>query len=534
MRLLRRHVLRAVTGPFIFSLAACTGLMMINQLAKRFGDLVGKDLPTGVIVEVLMLSIPFIIALTLPMAVLIAILYGYSSLGSDNEITAMRASGISVTQMLRPALIAGVVLMVVNFLFLDQVLPRSNARLKNLQSGIGVKKPAFQMRDQAINNLPPYFIRAARVYPGSGRLTGVEIFDLSLVDGRRVIYADSGTMAFAANKTDLVLTLFTGKVHEYKALEPTRFQVTRFVKNTIRVKNVQNLYQRDSVNFDRGDREMTTCEMMDQVSSFHRMRARAGATRHDYARRDLKTLMRLIQPITTPQIADSTPPVKHCGAWRVVEKQIGLWLLPESAEAMVAMAAMDTVVDEAVQPPQPKPRQPVPTRIAQPQPIPAAVSLRMDTAGVRQPIVTPGMLLPLTSLTDVSAAQQDERFAVTQAQKFSVEIHKKYTISVACLSFVLIGVALALRFPRGGMGLVIGGGLLIFAVFYISMVGGESLGDRGLVSPALAMWAPNVLVLGVGVIGLIRVNREFGSTRGGDFSDLLDLLTRPFRRRKVS
>ncbi|MBL8987883.1 MAG: LptF/LptG family permease, partial [Gemmatimonadetes bacterium] len=190
MRLLRGYIRRSVTGPFLFSLGACTGLLLVNQLAKRFGDLVGKDLPWQVIVEVLALSIPFIIARTLPMAVLVAILYGYSQLGQDNEITAMRASGVSVMQMLRPALVGGFVLALVNFLFVDQVLPRTNARLGNLQTDISQKKPAFQMREQAINTLHPYSIRAGRVLPGSGRLRDVEIFDVSMIDGRRVVYAD--------------------------------------------------------------------------------------------------------------------------------------------------------------------------------------------------------------------------------------------------------------------------------------------------------------------------------------------------------
>jgi lipopolysaccharide export system permease protein len=520
MRLLRRHIFRSVTGPFLFSLAACTGLMMINTLAKRFGDLVGKDLPASVIVEVLVLSVPFIIALTLPMAVLVAILYGYSQLGSDNEITAMRANGVSVIQMLRPALWAGFALMLVNFLFIDQVLPRSNARLKNLQSGIGVKKPAFQMREQAINNLPPYFIRAARVLPGSGRLTNVEIFDLSLLDGRRVIYADSGAMAFDGNQTDLILTLHNGKVHEYKTLEPGRLQITRFVKNTIRVKNVQNLFQRDSVNFDRGDREMTTCEMMDQVSAFRRTVARAVETRADYARRDLKTLMRLTQTGLPVQVPDTSAPAKHCGQWRVLERAIGKVLLPEVAEAQ--------------QPTPPKPAQAKPVNpVVAPRPIPPNVPL-VDSApilGADRGGMIGQNLVSLTTLSEVAAAQQDQRYGITQAHRFEVEIHKKYTISVACLSFVLIGVALALRFPRGGMGLVIGGGSVIFAVFYVSMVGGESLADRGILSPALAMWFPNILVVAAGVLGLIRVNREFGSTRGGDVADLFAILTAPFRRR---
>src|ERR1041384_3710000 len=124
MRLLRGHLLRSLTGPFIFAWTALTGMMMLNQLSRRFGDLVGKGLPAGVITEVLALFIPFIVALTLPMAILVAVLYGFTQLGVDNEITAMRANGVSVQQMIRPVFLAGMVLSLANFLLLDQILPR--------------------------------------------------------------------------------------------------------------------------------------------------------------------------------------------------------------------------------------------------------------------------------------------------------------------------------------------------------------------------------------------------------------------------
>ncbi len=497
MRLLRRYILRSVAGPFFFSLGACTGLLLVNQLAKRFGELVGKDLPVGIIIEVLLLSIPFIIALTLPMAVLVAILYGYSQLGADSEITAMRANGVSVGQMLRPALVAGLALAAISFLFVDQVLPRTNARLGNLQRDIGEKRPAFQMREQAINALGQYYIRASRVFPGSGKMSDVQIFDHSAYDGRRVIYADSGLMTFDETGVDLILQLFNGKVHDYKTSEISQLQVTRFGHNTIRVKAVQNLFERDTANFSRGDREMTTCEMMDQVTSSRRRATRAAGTRQDLARTDLRALMRISHSGVVPTIAD-TGKISHCGAWRTFERAFGKLLLPEAAAAQN----------------------------------PIQTPLITDTTG-RQTVNPTNQAMPmLTSIAEVTVTRDDERTSRTQADRFLVEIHKKYSISVACFSFVLIGVAMALRFPRGGMGLVIGGGLLVFAIFYVCLVGGESLADRGYASPAVAMWLPNVLMLLAGTIGLIRVNREFGSTRGGDIADLVETMLRPFRFRK--
>jgi lipopolysaccharide export system permease protein len=142
-------------------------------------------------------------------------------------------------------------------------------------------------------------------------------------------------------------------------------------------------------------------------------------------------------------------------------------------------------------------------------------------------VAAPSQTLPLPqapTLNEVSDARDQQHTASRRVRQFTVEIHKKFSLSVACTTFVLIGIALALRFPRGGMGLVIGASLVIFAVFYVGLTVGENLGDPGIMNPVLAMWLPNLVVLILGVLGLLRVNREFGSTRGGDLADLADFL----------
>jgi lipopolysaccharide export system permease protein len=352
------------------------------------------------------------------------------------------------------------------------------------------------MREQQINNLPPYSIRAARVFGGSGRLLDVEIYDLSLVNAKRVIYADSGIMAFSDNGQDLILRLFVGRVHEYDNNAAGQIQISRFAVNTVRVKDVQNLFERDSTNFRIDDREMTVCQMMDEVDKYRRLARHAAQVRVAQLEQDLKVLMQL-SPGEAPAPPD-TSRIEHCGVWRTVERAVGRILLPEVAVARA-------------------PNDPPPFELSTPVP-PRA---RGDSGNPS-----------LSSLAEIQVARADAAHYQRRANAFSVEIHKKYSISIACFTFVLIGVALALRFPRGGMGLVIGGGLAIFALFYVCLVGGEALGDVGTVSPVLAMGLPNVLVLLSGIAGLLKVNREFGSTRGGDLSDLFDIVRRPFRTRR--
>ncbi|NOT09485.1 MAG: YjgP/YjgQ family permease, partial [Gemmatimonadales bacterium] len=319
MRLLRAHILRSLAGPFLFAWAALTGMLMLNQLSRRFGDLVGKGLPAGVITEVLLLFIPFIVALTLPMALLVAVLYGFSQMASDNEITAMRANGVSVLQMLRPALIAGVLLALGNFFFVDQILPRTNLRLLGLQSDIAQKKPTFSLKERVMNNLPgsQYFLEASTLEPGTGRMREVVIYDLSPADGRRVIYADSGYMAFEPDGKDLGLTLYHGRANEYKTAEPGTVHVTSFASNTIRVRDVENAFRQNFGSAQRGDREMTTCEMRDRVNLSRISARKARAHRRWLAENDVRAILNLLAVPEQPVVTEPPPPT--CGAWRRFE-----------------------------------------------------------------------------------------------------------------------------------------------------------------------------------------------------------------------
>jgi lipopolysaccharide export system permease protein len=426
------------------------------------------------------------------MAILVAVMYGFSQMGADSEITAMRANGVSALQMLRPALLAGVVLTVTNFFFVDQVLPRTNLRLLNLQTDIGQKKPMFKLKEQVMNNLPgsQYFLQASRIEPGTGQMREVVIYDMSPADGRRVIYAETGTMSFERDGKDLAVNLFKGRTHEYKTAEPATVHVTRFEINRVRVRDIENAFQQ-SFGTLRGDREMTTCEMMDRVDAARRTVTRAATHRLRLAQNDVRSLMRMYA-VPDDRAAIGIPePVRadRCRWWRPVERAIGRFLLPKPATAQEPG---------------------VPVQVAAPE------------------------IASLSTITDVSTAAEEETFARRDVNQFSVEIHKKYTLSLACLSFVLIGTALALRFPRGGIGLVIGGSLVIFAIFYVGLTAGEQLADRGYISPALSMWLPNGIVLVAGILGLVRVNKEFGSTRGGDLGDLSDTLFGWIRRRKAA
>src|SRR5216110_3361237 len=86
VRTISRYLLRQHVAPLGFALAALTSLMLIQQVAKQLSSLLGKGLPAAVIAEVFVLSLPFIVAVTLPMAVLVAVLHVFTRLAGDNEM----------------------------------------------------------------------------------------------------------------------------------------------------------------------------------------------------------------------------------------------------------------------------------------------------------------------------------------------------------------------------------------------------------------------------------------------------------------
>lgn len=90
--------------------------------------------------------------------------------------------------------------------------------------------------------------------------------------------------------------------------------------------------------------------------------------------------------------------------------------------------------------------------------------------------------------------------AVARAAAFEVEIQKRFALAAACMVLALVGASLVSRFPRGGVGLVIGGSILVFAGYYAALVVGESLADRQVVAPSVAMWMANALLLGVALM----------------------------------
>src|SRR2546423_10970829 len=134
---------------------------------------------------------------------------------------------------------------------------------------------------------------------------------------------------------------------------------------------------------------------------------------------------------------------------------------------------------------------------------------------------------PPPPAVDAAALSQRENLRIRlqdSAQlmnSYGVEIHKKFALAVACFVFVLLGAPIALRFPRGGVGLTIGVSLFVFALYYVCLIAGESIAKRGMMPAVVSMWTANGIFALVALWMLAQMGQEGTTTRGGDMKEML-------------
>ncbi len=517
VKILSRYVLKEHLGPLTFSLTALTSLLLLNYIAKQFGNLVGKGIPWTAVAEFFLLSIPFTVALTLPMAVLVATLHAFSRLAAENEVTALRASGVSLSRLMTPVLIAAAGVTLLMIVFNDQILPRTNHQLAVLQSDIAQKKPTFALREQVINEVSPgkLFLRANRLDEASNLMRDVTIYDLSDPTRKRTIYADSGNMALARNQSDLLMTLYHGSMQDVPIANPTQLQRLFFNTDLITVKGVANQFQKSGDAQSKGNREMSVCEMQREVARGRHeyMTARTEFLRD--RRIALDSGMKLSTEVTQ---ADTHVPSSvslggvYCGLLR---------------SAGIAYLGAQTVL-----PIQQPPRATLPIAGAGvPQaatPSPGTVTALPHGAGIAPPSrpgQVSGAMAPSAGQSVSPSMLEVTRIRMTDARTLinsdEIEIHKKFALAVACFVFVMLGAPIALRFPRGGVGLTLGVSLFVFALYYIGLTAGAAAASQGLLPPVIAMWAANVIFAAVASVLLWRMGTESNTARGGDLREAL-------------
>lgn len=417
-------------------------MLFINFFLRAIDRFLGKGLSALTIFEYLFLNLAWIIALAVPMAVLIATLMAFGRMSEDNEINAMRASGISFTSILKPALIFGVIICLTLTYFNNYILPEMNFYARLLQGDIHKKRPGLEIEPgHFINTIPDYSMIIRK--DNNGMMEDVRIFSKENQEIQTSIYSLTGELEMLDDA--IVLMLYDGEIHELDLNDYKSYRRINFKQHKIIIPaDDMMLARRDTSN--RSDREMTVPMMLNKKANYNkrseRVQTRIG---------------------------------------RAFNKVIGDSIVPISMDD--ALLQMDNY---------------------------RAEMLNKDLTPVEQ-------RRQERKLKSLERQMNNEYRLIQNYQKsqnkYAVEIHKKFSLPIACILFVLVGAPLGTLTRKGGFIVAISMGFGFFLIYYIFLIGGEELADRNRVSPFIGMWAPNFLLLITGIYLTLNTVRDRASIR---------------------
>src|SRR5689334_4351514 len=430
VRILPYYILRQHLVPFLLGFGVVTFVFEMDVLFDYLDLVINRGVPAGAVLQLFGLSLGFVVALSVPCAVLIATLMTFGRLSQDNEITALRASGVHLFRAILPPLLAASGLAVGLTFFNNYIYPDANHAFASLLVDIGRMRPTVKLQEGVfITDFPGYNLLVQSVNGRTNEMKGITIYQSNAGGPPTTILAKSGFLSYTPDGRDALLELKDGEIHEIPADAEgsRRYRRLTFRTHVIHIAGAGRILER-TVRDQRSDREMSARELLDERAEMLRQ---YEDSRH--SRADL--LMQYGAP--SDVIAALTPerapfPARVAAAWN------RMWHRP-------------TLLDQFA--------------LKRPEVRGTLDLWRSERDGLRQRIAG-----------------------------VSVEIHKKFSLPVACVVFVLIGAPIGMRVRRAGPAIAFIS-IAFFLFYYLCLVGGEELARRLMLPAWLSMWLPN-LVLG--------------------------------------
>ena len=266
MKILERYILRENFKPFIASLAVVTFVMVLDRLLDLLNVIIEKQLNVFTVVQIFGLSLPFMLALTIPMAVLLATIMSFGRLSTDNELVAFKSCGINIFTLMKPTVIAAILLSVFMLYFNDNILPNSNHLLKNKMIQVNYRRPATAIKSGVFNEAKDVTIYVRERI--DDELYGILIYNRETSNFPATISAAHGTIELSDGGNSMKATLYNGQMQERDDKNKDIFNIRTFKKL---VMNMPDLgYRMKDVESDyRGDRELNV-EAMEDIITGHK------------------------------------------------------------------------------------------------------------------------------------------------------------------------------------------------------------------------------------------------------------------------
>jgi lipopolysaccharide export system permease protein len=448
LMIIYRYIIKEHILPFLYSLGILIFIFAMQLAVQMLDKIISKGLSIGVVLEIFAINIAWVIALAIPMAILVATLMTFGTMSGNNEIMAIKASGHNLPFLLTPVFLAACVLTVLSIYFNNDILPDANHRAANLLTDISRKKPAaFIEPGVLITTFENYALYAKKVNAQTGTLGDLKIFSNLPGEDPSTTVAEHGELTMTKDEKFLKLTLYNGETHRPNLKNKNEYFVCHFKKQIVFIKNVDSEFKRTSSTY-RSDREMSSDMMLDEIKQYRKNRENYLSSYHamiDSACVRIDSLeARAAHGTSGDSVTGGKDSVASFAAW---------------------MSLFGTKKDAPI-------------------------------SETRKKTNLAGRIVSQVHYEDL------------KINGLMVEVHKKFSIPVACLVFVLIGAPLGIMARRGGIMVGASYSLFFFIVFWAFLIAGENMADDLAISPFAAMWTADILIGACGIVLLIIMMRE--------------------------
>lgn len=472
MRIIKRlygFILKSFLPLFAMTFFIVLFIVLMQFLWKYIDDLVGKGLSMSLIGELFFYAAVSLVPMALPLAILLASLMTFGNYGEKFELTAMKASGISLLHAMRPLIVLISFIAVGAFFFQNYVLPPAQVKMWTLLFSIRQKSPELEIPEGVFyDQIPGYNLFVESKNRDTGMLHGMMIYDVSRGgDNSTILLADSGRLAFTGDMRYLYLHLYQGEQFENLREQKSLDRNVPFRREAFSDKEVLIPFD---ANFNRLDE---------------------GGMRNQYVGKDIKELRHTIDSIG--ERLDST------GALYARDLKNTAFPILHSGRDYRRVEAVDdtgTTTEEA-----------------------------KDTAAAAPPLNLDSIIgtlsesqrsLVFASALDISKRQvSDYQFKSMTVyedkrnmRRHEIELIKKYTLSVACLIFFFIGAPLGAIIRKGGLGTPLVISVLLFLFYYIIDNTGYKMARDGRWPVWIGIWLSTFILAPLGVYVTIKAMND--------------------------
>jgi lipopolysaccharide export system permease protein len=288
MRIIRNYILRECLQPFTLSICVLTSVFLLGYLPQLANKVINNGVSLAAMSQVFLYYIPILLGYTLPIACLITVILAMGQMSSENEILAMRASGIHLLRLLSPLIVVGITLCLVVYMLNDRIIPQAYDAQSRILQETGSQDPTAMLEPGSfINAFDKYIIFIYRME--NNLLFGVRIYEPAPNKPTKTIIAQQGEFVHVPGKDQLMLKLIDGTSDEPDLSNPDNFYKLNFQTSFITMD-----LSKKKVSTDKKSRAMTLRELSRKIKSLRKLSIDPSPLIAEYQRRLAWSLSPLI------------------------------------------------------------------------------------------------------------------------------------------------------------------------------------------------------------------------------------------------